>query len=228
MKGDQSKRLRRDSLPWWISFPLALAAIGFLAWTVLAITTEQKKAEDANTSAEALADQVAIACSEGSVEVAGRDICTKAHQVKKDAQARGEPGPEGPEGPRGQKGDKGERSIIPGPEGPEGPEGPPGPQGEDGPPGPKGEDGPPGSEGQKGQKGNKGERGESVTGPPGPEGDEGPPGPKGEKGKAGRGIEDVTCSPDGDWMFELTDGSKVTVEGPCRAQGLESEIGDAS
>ncbi|TSI11978.1 collagen-like protein [Brevibacterium aurantiacum] len=229
-------RRGREFPPRWFNTVMLLVAIACIIWTLWSINMSKQEADEATTSANALADQVATACEDGAVKVDGRDICTKAQQVKKNVDE-----PEaGPAGPRGRQGVPGPRSTVPGPAGEPGEDGQdsevPGPTGETGEPGdqgapgedseipgPVGEPGKPGVPGEdgstvvgppgaKGEKGEKGDKGESVTGPPGPRGD------KGEKGSAGRGISDVTCTADGDWLFEFTDGTDVTVAGPCRAQ----------
>lgn len=230
MKRHDSRR-GREFPPRWSIALILLVILACLVWTVLAINNSQQEADDAATSANSLADQVAEACTDGSVKVDGRDICTKARQVKSNVEKEGE---QGPEGPRGRQGAPGPRSTIPGPAGKPGKDGEdsdvPGPQGEQGEdsdvpgpagapgddsdiPGPAGERGKPGDDGDTivGPPGHKGEKGESVTGPPGPKGS------KGEKGSSGRGIADVTCTADGDWLFEFTDSTSVTVSGPCRA-----------
>ena len=210
---------------------MLVVALGCLAWTIWSITSSKQEADHASSSASALADQVAQACEEGAVEVKGRNICSKAEQVKRDVKPA-EPGPEGPKGDPGPsgapgaKGDKGDpgtegKSGEPGTEGKAGEpgsKGEAGSPGEAGEPGSKGEAGSPGSKGEPGAPGSKGEPGE-----PGPKGEKGDPGPAGakvepgSKGEPGRGINDVTCTADGDWLFEFTDGTSVTVTGPCRA-----------
>lgn len=220
-------KLREWPPRFWVMALLVIAAIGFFAQSTWSIKNSEQKADDASTSANALADQVAAACSEGSVKVDGRDICTKAEQVKKSV-PKPEDGAQGPPGPRGPAGP---RSLIPGPNGPPGQDGQdsdvPGPAGQ---PGQDGENGAPGQDsevpGPAGQNGAPGQDSE-VPGPPGPKGDKGEPGSKGDKGepgsegKPGRGITDVTCTADGDWLFEFTDGTDVVVSGPCRAQQSE-------
>lgn len=233
MMGRHDPRRDREFPPRWTIALGILLILGCLMWTVWSINSSKQEAEDASTSANALADQVAAACEEGSVEVGGRDICKKADQVKKNVD-QGEEGPEGPRGPRGlpgprstipgpagSPGEDGEDSDIPGPAGEPGEDGEPGEQGapgEDsdvpGPTGAPGEDSTaPGPKGSKGEKGSKGDKGN--TGPPGPKGEKGSPG---SDGKPGRGISDVSCTSDGDWQFDFTDGTTITVTGPCRAQ----------
>lgn len=236
-------KLREWPPRFWVMALLVIAAIGFFAQSTWSIKNSEQKADDASTSANALADQVAAACSEGSVKVDGRDICTKAEQVKKsvpkpEGGAQGPPGPRGPAGPRslipgpnGPPGQDGQDSDVPGPPGSEGQPGDPGSAGEPGDPGEPGSEGEPGSPGEPGSAGQPGSKGEpGSAGPPGSKGekgDKGEPGSKGDKGepgsegKPGRGITDVTCTADGDWLFEFTDGTDVVVSGPCRAQQSE-------
>lgn len=233
MRNRHDKRRDREFPPKWTSAALALFIVACLGWIIFQQYSTQQEADEAATSANVLADQVEQACAEGSVKVDGRDICKKAQQVKKNIDQT----QAGPAGPRGRQGAPGPRSTIPGPAGKPGQDGQdsdipgsagapgedsevPGPAGAPGEdstiPGPVGERGAPGSDGESvvgppGRKGEKGDKGDSVTGPPGPRGD------KGEKGSSGRGISDVTCTADGDWLFEFTDGTDVTVAGPCRA-----------
>lgn len=198
------KRRGREFPPRWFNSVMILAALTCLVWTLWAINSWKQEAEDANNSASNLADEVAAACSDGSVEIDGRDICTKAQQVKKNAEdRRGPEGPEGPSGPRGPRGLPGDDSTVPGPTGKAGENSTiPGPAGQVGEPGQDGED-------------------SSVPGPQGPPGPVGPPGEEGEKGergqsgKVGRGIADVDCTSGGDWLFTMTDGAEIVVSGPC-------------
>lgn len=233
MRNRHDKRRDREFPPRWLSALMLLAAIGCLAWIGWSINMSKQEADDAATSANALADQVEQACAEGSVKVDGRDICTKAQQVKKNV----DQSKVGPAGPPGARGVPGPRSTVPGPAGRPGQDGQdsdiPGPAGQPGDPGTPGEDsevpGPagqagvpgqdskiPGPAGEPGAKGGKGEPG--PKGEPGSRGEKGDTGPPGSDGKPGRGISDVTCTSSGDWLFEFTDGTNVTVAGPCRAQ----------
>ena len=228
MRNQHDKRRGRGAPPMWLSASMLVVALLSLGWTIWSISTSKQEADEAASSASALADQVAQACEENAVKVNGRDICSKAEQVKRDVKPA-EPGPEGPKGdpgPKGSPGSKGDPGTEgkpgePGSEGEAGepgPKGEPGSEGEAGEPGSKGEAGAPGSKGEPGAPGSKGEPG--APGPKGEKGDPGPAGAKGEKGDpgpAGRGINDVTCTADGDWLFEFTDGTSVTVTGPCRA-----------
>lgn len=200
---------------------MILVAIGFLIWTIWSINTTQQEADNATTNANALADQVSQACNEGAVKIDGRDICTKAQQVKDDVKPaepgpqgrrglqgpRGVPGPAGTPGTDGETGEQGEAGQ-PGAEGQPGQDGESGSPGEDGEPGAAGQAGAPGKNGTTGQPGAKGEKGD-----PGKTGDKGE---KGDKGEAGRGVKSVTCTASGDWSFTFTDGTTVTVTGPCR------------
>lgn len=236
MKNKHDARRGREFPPRWtiaVGIFLLLCFAGLWLWSQ---HSTKQEAENASQSANALADQVAEACANGEVKVNGRNICTKAAQVKKDvkpaeAGPAGPPGPQGVPGPRstvpgpaGQPGRDGENSDIPGPAGQPGEQGAPGVPGEDSDvPGPAGQPGAPGKDstvpGPAGAPGSKGEPGsKGDTGPPGPKGDKGDTGSPGVDGKPGRGIQDVTCTSDGDWLFEFTDGTSVTVTGPCRAQ----------
>ncbi|MBM6588764.1 collagen-like protein [Brevibacterium sp. RIT 803] len=236
MRNRHDDRRDREFPPRWSIALGMVLVIGCLIWTVWSISSSKQEADDAASNANALADQVAEACSNGEVKVNGRNICTKADQVKKNVKESAQAGPLGPPGPTGPKGEPGPSSTIPGPAGKPGSDGEnsnvPGPAGQPGEdskvPGPAGEPGSPGEDGKSvpgpaGSKGDKGAPGESVVGPPGPPGPKGEPGSKGdpgsagEKGSAGRGISDVTCTSNGDWLFEFTDGTTVTVTGPCRA-----------
>ena len=233
MKNRHDKRRDREFPPRWTIAVGLLLLVFFAAWSMWAQYSTKQEAEDASQNANALADQVAEACANGEVKVNGRNICTKADQVKKDVKPS-LPGPAGPPGPRGMKGEPGQDSTVPGPAGkpgqdgddsnipgPAGIPGQPGKPGEDSTvPGPAGQAGAPGKDskvpGPAGAPGSKGDKGD--TGPPGPKGDKGDTGSPGADGKAGRGIQDVTCTSSGDWLFEFTDGTSVTVTGPCRAQ----------
>lgn len=237
-RDDRRDRRRDTEFPprWTIALGILLILI-FGAWGVWAQYSTKQRADDAATNATTLADQVATACEDGSVEVSGRDICKKADQVKKNVDS---PADEGPEGPRGPRGLPGPRSTVPGPAGEPGRDGEdsdiPGPAGQPGDPGEAGvpgEDsdvpgpaGEPGSAGEPGDRGAPGQAGapgaKGDTGPPGPAGKKGDPGAKGEPGKAGRGISDVSCTADGDWQFTFTDDTTITVDGPCRAQTVST------
>lgn len=214
--------------PRWLTFALQALILASLIWTIYSISSSKREADDANTSANALADQVQAACADGSVTIDGRDICTKANQVKKNTPEvkdrvpgppgpRGVVGPVGPAsnvpGPAGRQGQDGQDSDVPGPVGVPGPAGDPGENsdvpgpagapGENGAPGKPGENGKPGQNGAPGAKGEPGKRGE--------------PGKTGPTGPPGRGISDVSCTDGGDWIFTFTDETTVTVIGPCRA-----------
>lgn len=232
MRNRHDRRRDREFPPRWFNTFITIIAIGCLIWTIVAITTKTKEADEATSNANALADQVAEACSNGEVKVNGRNICTKAKQVKKDVKPA-EAGPAGPQGPRGapgprstipgpagEPGEDGESSDIPGPAGQPGEQGAPGEDSDI--PGPAGEAGAPGKDSTvPGPKGSKGEKGDSIVGPPGPKGDRGDKGEKGDTGspgKNGRGVASVTCTADGDWLFTFTDDTSVTVDGPCRVE----------
>lgn len=242
MRNKHDARRDREFPPRWTIAVGVIFVIGCLLWTIWSLNSKQQEADDANTNAKALAEQVTQACANGEVKVNGRNICTKAKQVKEDVKPS-QPGPAGPPGPKGvpgqdstipgpvgKTGGKGEDSNIPGPAGQPGKSGNEGEHGAPGKdstvPGPAGQAGAPGKDssipgpaGAPGSKGEKGEKGDS--GPPGSKGDKGEKGDTGNPGSSGRGIKDVTCTSDGDWLFEFTDGTTVTVTGPCRAQQAE-------
>lgn len=245
MKSRHDKRRDREFPPKWTRASLAVFVVACLMWIIFQQYSTQQEADDAASTANALADEVAVACADGSVKVDGRDICAKAKQVKKDVDEPAAAGPAGPVGPRGltgpsstipgpagepghvgAPGDDGENSDVPGPAGEPGNRGAPGedseipgPAGEPGNPGEPGSAGNPGQGGPPGAKGEPGSKGDKGdNGPPGPEGPRGEPGSKGEPGKAGRGIASVTCTTDGDWLFTFTDDTTVAVDGPCRAE----------
>ena len=100
MRNHHHKRRGRGAVPWWVSLTMLVVALGCLAWTIWSITSSKQEADHASSSASALADQGAQACEEGAVEVKGRNICSKAEQVKRDVKPA-EPGPEGPKGDPG-------------------------------------------------------------------------------------------------------------------------------
>lgn len=89
--------------------------------------------------------------------------------------------------------------------------------------------GPAGPPGQSivGAPGPVGPNGESIQGPPGPVGPAGPPGADsqvpgpagapGSNGSNGVGISAITCDSSNNWQFTMTDGSVISVPGPCRA-----------
>ena len=187
MRNRHDGRRDREFPPRWSIALGILIILGFLAWTVWSLQANQKAADDANSTASALADQVAKACAEGAVEVNDRDICQKAEDVKKDVKPP-EPGPQGPKGdpgPSGSPGSKGEKGD-PGSSGEPGTKGQSGDPGKAGEPGSPGEAGAPGSSGEKGEAGAPGPAGEKgEPGPAGAKGEKGDPGEKGEKGEPG-------------------------------------------
>lgn len=227
--GRHDGRRDREFPPRWTLLVGILLVIFFLGWTYYGTHLTEKKAADAEDRASTLADQVAKACEEGAVEIGGRDICTKAEQVKKSVKPA-EPGPQGPTGkqgvqgvpgPAGKPGKSGEKgdtgnSGNQGQPGTQGDPGDPGAPGSAGSPGENGKPGVPGTEGKPGAKGQDGKPGQD--GAPGAKGEKGDKGEAGSTGPPGRGIQNVTCTSDGDWLFEFTDGTTVTVTGPCRAQ----------
>lgn len=116
----------------------------------------------------------------------------------------------------------------PGAIGPQGIPGVPGPQGRTGPPGETGPRGPLGPDGEPGARGPEGIAGApglpGTDGAPGPAGPQGEPGMQGETGPAGPrgvGIADIVCHTTGDWIITLTDGTALTVDGPCRVTQSE-------
>lgn len=184
---------------------LAMTSL-FLLWHEL-----EQRAATAETSAVSLAEQVQQACdSQGSLDLDGRDLCEQADDVVESGPAAGPAGAQGPQGERG----------FTGATGPQGRTGPPGEVGPRGPLGPRGETGASGAVGATGETGAIGPTG--PQGEPGPQGDQGTPGApgstgaKGERGNDGRGIADIVCHTTGDWIITLTDGTALTVDGPCR------------
>jgi hypothetical protein len=194
-----------------------LVLVVALVLSLLALGTvwheAQVRAEEAETSAVSLAQQVQHACeSQGSLDLDGRNLCEQADDVVEGAPVAGPAGPPGPQGERG----------FTGATGPQGRTGPPGETGPRGPLGPRGETGAVGSVGAAGETGATGPQGE-----PGPQGDQGTAGApgttgaKGERGDDGRGIAKVECHTTGDWIFTYTDGTASTVAGPCRVMQPE-------
>lgn len=89
-----------------------------------------------------------------------------------------------------------------------------GEDGQDGKPGKDGRDGEDGTDGGPGTDGLNGADG--VPGTAGTNGVDGKDGADGAPGKDGRGIADIVCHTTGDWIITLTDGTAITVKGPCR------------
>ena len=184
---------------------LALAALGVVwhdAW---------QRAHDAEASAVSLAQQVQNACeSQGSLDLDGRNLCREADDVVQGTPAAGPAGAQGVQGVQGPRGFTGVQGA----------QGRTGPPGETGPPGPVGPRGEPGAAGANGLNGAGGEQGiegqQGATGPQGPTGVAGAQGETGATGKDGRGIADIVCHTTGDWIITLTDGTALTVKGPCR------------
>lgn len=110
-------------------------------------------------------------------------------------------------------------TIVPlqGPRGIPGVTGPRGPRGTTGvgTPGRAGADGTDGATGATGAAGPKGDTG--------PAGKDGANGKDGQPGKDGRGIASITCADSGDWIIGLTDGTSLTVTGPCRVPPASTE-----
>lgn len=186
----------------------AALALG-LAGVVLGWHELGQRAETAESSAVSLAEQVQERCeSGGSLDVGDRDLCEQADDVV-------EGGPP-PPGPAGAQGPQGERGFT----GAQGPQGRTGPPGETGPRGPLGPDGEPGARGPEGIAGAPGLPGADgpmgPQGPTGPQGPDGAPGATGPAGPRGVGIADIVCHTTGDWIITLTDGTALTVDGPCR------------
>lgn len=201
------------ALPWWFIVALILS----LVLNVGLWWNAQARATQAEQSAVSLAEQVQHACeSQGSLDLDGRNLCEQADDV-----VEGAPPPSGPAGAQGIQGFQGLQGV-PGPPGVQGPQGRTGPPGEVGPPGPAGPDGEPGGQGPAGSNGTDGEPGPAgpagETGPQGPSGDVGPQGPAGPRGV---GIADIICHTTGDWIITLTDGTALTVDGPCRVTQSE-------
>lgn len=193
-----------------VALVLSLLALG-IVWH-----EAQVRAEEAETSAVSLAQQVQRACeSQGSLDLDGRNLCEQADDVVEGSPVAGPAGPPGPQGDRG----------FTGATGPQGRTGPPGETGPRGPLGPRGETGAVGSVGATGETGPTGAIG--PQGEPGPQGDQGTAGApgttgaKGERGDDGRGIAKVECHTTGDWIFTYTDGTASTVTGPCRVMQPE-------
>ncbi|TSI12621.1 collagen-like protein [Brevibacterium aurantiacum] len=169
MRNRHDKRRDREFPPRWFNTVMLIIAALLLAWTVWSINSSKQEAKDAALNANALADQVSQACAQGEVKVNGRNICTKADQVKKNVKESAQAGPIGPSGPTGPKGEPGPSSTVPGPAGKPGDDGEnsdvPGPAGQPGEdseiPGPPGDPGSPGEDGKSvpGPAGAKGEKG---------------------------------------------------------------------
>jgi hypothetical protein len=188
-----------------VALVLSLLALG-IVWH-----EAQVRAEEAETSAVSLAQQVQQACeSQGSLDLDGRNLCEQADDVVEGSPVAGPAGPPGPQGERG----------FTGATGPQGRTGPPGETGPRGPLGPRGETGAVGSVGATGETGPTGATGpQGEIGPAGTPGSTGPAGPAGDRGangSDGRGISDIVCHTTGDWIITLTDGTALTVDGPCR------------
>jgi len=206
---ERADRIAGDTRRRWLQ-SVALVAALVLGLTALLLVWHdlQMRADTAETSAVSLAEQVQQACeSQGSLDLDGRNLCQQADDVVEGAPVAGPVGPQGPQGERGFTGAAGPqgRTGPPGEVGPPGPLGPRGPAGADGTPGLNGADGAPGLPGSDG-----------VDGAPGADGTDGKDGADGEPGQDGRGISDITCHTTGDWIITLTDGTALTVDGPCR------------
>ena len=236
-------RKRGESLARWVAVPAVMAALFLTFWWGYMF---QQNAERANERTLTLAEQVAVACAEGSVKVNGNNVCNAAERAAAEVhqEARqGPPGPPGPPGPEGDPGPAGKDAPTPpaGRDGTDGTDGRDGKDGEPGPPGPRGPAGEPGQDGRDGVDGKDGAdstvpgpagpsgppgpagKDSTVPGPRGPAGERGPAGPAGPAGKDGApgvGISSITCSGSGgdsSWTITMTDGTTMRASGPCKA-----------
>ena len=86
--GQHDTRRDKEFPPRWsvaVGILLILLLGAFGVWSQY---STQQEADNASQNANSLADEVTNACAEGSVEIDGRDICTKAKQVKKDVRTQ--------------------------------------------------------------------------------------------------------------------------------------------
>lgn len=183
--------------PTAITLGILLVLLAGVAWLIY-------QGWAARINAASLAEQVQAACDDPTVDTADiPEICRQAEDVATD--------PTVVTGPQGPPGRPGRDSTVPGPPGPPGRDstvpGPVGPMGEPGLPGDIGPAGPAGAD-------------STVPGPEGPAGPAGAdstvPGPQGNPGPTGRGIADIACGEDANWLITYTDGTTQTIEGPCR------------
>lgn len=162
-----------------------------------------RRAQEAESSAVSLAQQVQAACeSEGSLDINGQNLCDRADAVVEGT--AGAAGPIGPEGPQGIPGIQGVRGLP----GPTGPRGLPGVDGQDG------DDGAPGARGEPGQDGTQG-----PPGPPGAPGADGVDGATGEPGADGKDGQDGATGPEGPPGPAGADSTEPGPEGPRGPQG---------
>ena len=82
--GQHDTRRDKEFPPRWSMAVGIWLILLFGAFGVWSQYSTQQEADNASHNANSLADEVTSACAEGSVEIDGRDICTKAKQVKKD------------------------------------------------------------------------------------------------------------------------------------------------
>ena len=167
----------------------AVMIIGILVavWVGTQIDSSQETAEKAVDKTEQaqvekfnLAQQIAVACADRSIESLDEDtyarLCADARTIVREGPqgAQGIPGVQGPQGTQGVTGLQGAQGI-PGIQGPPGESiiGPPGEKGDTGDVGPQGEKGETGDTGAQGPQGEKGDTG--GIGPQGPAGEAGQP-----------------------------------------------------
>jgi hypothetical protein len=198
---------RRSRRRWLQTVAMVLALVLGLTALLLVWHDLETRTETAETSAVSLAEQVQDACeSQGSLDLDGRDLCQQADDVVEDPGLTRTPadGHDGRDGVDGRDGTDGVDGL----------DGKPGKDGADGKPGVDGIDGEPGTDGADGTDGLDGLDG--VDGAPGADGADGSDGADGTNGSDGRGISDIVCHTTGDWIITLTDGTALTVTGPCR------------
>lgn len=186
------------------SVAIATALVLGLAGVILGWHELGQRAETAESTTVSLAERVQERCeTEGSLLVDDRDLCEQADDVVDDPELGIDPA-DGIDGRDGVDGVDG----IDGRPGKDGRDGKDGKDGKDGASGPGGPGGDPGADGTAGVDG--------VDGADGEDGADGQAGAPGINGTNGRGIADITCHTTGDWIITLTDGTALTVKGPCR------------
>jgi len=204
-----------------------LALVLSLALNVWLWWDASNRAQDAESSAVSLAQQVQAACeSEGSLDINGQDLCDRADEVVEGS--AGAAGPIGPEGPQGIPGIQGVRGPpgptglrgVPGADGENGRDGEDGSTGPPGAPGADGADGEPGPAGQNGADGEDGTDGENGAagpeGPSGPAGADGAPGPEGPRGPQGTAQPGEYLCPAGEYMTGFTVDEQGAVTLVCQ------------